>query len=208
MNTRDIQVKLPDDVNLYWIYEQHKKMFYKFMELEGIPNWKEYNFSIDTAADQSIFKDVLQIRFIEELTEATTSGTVLDHFEEEIIDSFNFLLSSLVALDKELSELPRWKDRKRNKLKLWWILRFRRNKLNAETYKVVEKVGLLTNLLKSRPWAQNQLLVDSLLFNRRLIDLWVQFNHYINWLGIDLATLYRLWYQKSQINYFRLKTGY
>lgn len=208
MNTRDIQVKLPDDVNLYWIYEQHKKMFYKFMELEGIPNWKEYNFSIDTAADQSIFKDVLQIRFIEELTEATTSGTVLDHFEEEIIDSFNFLLSSLVALDKELPELPRWKDRKRNKLKLWWILRFRRNKLNAETYKVVEKVGLLTNLLKSRPWAQNQLLVDSLLFNRRLIDLWVQFNHYINWLGIDLATLYRLWYQKSQINYFRLKTGY
>lgn len=208
MNTRDIQVKLPDDVNLYWIYEQHKKMFYKFMELEGIPNWKEYNFSIDTAADQSIFKDVLQIRFIEELTEATTSGTVLDHFEEEIIDSFNFLLSSLVALDKELSELPQWKDRKRNKLKLWWILRFRRNKLNAESYKIVEKVGLLTNLLKSRPWAQNQLLVDSLLFNRRLIDLWVQFNHYINWLGIDLATLYRLWYQKSQINYFRLKTGY
>lgn len=208
MNTRDIEVKLPKDVDLHWIYNQHKKMFYKFMELEGISNWKEYNFSIDTAADQSIFKDVLQIRFIEELTEATTAGTVLDHFEEEIIDSFNFLLSSLVALDKKLEDLPAWKDRKCNKLKLWWILRFRRNKLNSETYKVVEKVGLLTNLLKSRPWAQNQLLVDSLLFNRRLNDLWVQFNHYINWLGIDLATLYRLWYQKSQINYFRLKTGY
>ena len=208
MNTRDIEVKLPKDVNLNWIYAQHKKMFYKFMELEGIPDWKEYNFSIDTAADQSIFKDVIQIRFIEELTEATTSGTVLDHFEEEIIDSFNFLLSSLVALDKKLEDLPTWKDRKRNKLKLWFILRYRRNKLNAETYKVVEKVGLLTNLLKSRPWAQNQLLVDSLLFNRRLDDLWKQFNHYINWLGIDLATLYRLWYQKSQINYFRLKTGY
>lgn len=208
MNTRDIVVKLPADVDLEWIYAQHKKMFYKFMELEGIPDWKAYNFSIDTAADQSIFKDVLQIRFIEELTEATTAGTVLDHFEEEIIDSFNFFLSSLVALDKELSDFPAWKDRRRNKLKLWWILRFRRNKLDAETYKVIEKVGLLTNLLKSRPWAQNQLLVDSLLFQRRLTDLWNQFNHYINWLGIDLATLYKLWYQKSEINYFRLKTGY
>lgn len=208
MNTRDIIVKLPKDVNLFWIYNQHKKMFYKFMELEGISNWKEYNFSIDTAADQTIFKDVLQIRFIEELTEATTSGCIIDHFEEEIIDSFNFLLSGLVALDMKLEDLPEWKDRKRNKLKLWFILKYRRNKLNAETYKVVEKVGLLTNLLKSRPWAQNQLLVDSMMFNKRLVDLWVQFNEYINWLGIDLDTLYKLWYQKSEINYFRLKTGY
>lgn len=208
MNTRDITVKLPKDVNLFWIYNQHKKMFYKFMELEGISNWKEYNFSIDTAADQTIFKDVLQIRFIEELTEATTSGCIIDHFEEEIIDSFNFLLSGLVALDMKLEDLPEWKDRKRNKLKLWFILKYRRNKLNAETYKVVEKVGLLTNLLKSRPWAQNQLLVDSMMFNKRLVDLWVQFNEYINWLGIDLDTLYKLWYQKSEINYFRLKTGY
>lgn len=208
MNTRDITVKLPKDVNLFWIYNQHKKMFYKFMELEGISNWKEYNFSIDTAADQTIFKDVLQIRFIEELTEATTSGCIIDHFEEEIIDSFNFLLSGLVALDMKLADLPEWKDRKRNKLKLWFILKYRRNKLNAETYKVVEKVGLLTNLLKSRPWAQNQLLVDSMMFNKRLVDLWVQFNEYINWLGIDLDTLYKLWYQKSEINYFRLKTGY
>lgn len=208
MNTRDITVKLPKDVNLFWIYNQHKKMFYKFMELEGISNWKEYNFSIDTAADQTIFKDVLQIRFIEELTEATTSGCIIDHFEEEIIDSFNFLLSGLVALDMKLEDLPEWKDRKRNKLKLWFILKYRRNKLNTETYKVVEKVGLLTNLLKSRPWAQNQLLVDSMMFNKRLVDLWVQFNAYINWLGIDLDTLYKLWYQKSEINYFRLKTGY
>lgn len=208
MNTRDIEVKLPENVDLHWIYQQHKKMFYKFMELEGIPNWHEYNFSIDTAADQSIFKDVLQIRFIEELTEATTAGTVIDHFEEEIIDSFNFLLSSLVALDKELDDFPKWKDCKYSKFKMWFILKFRRNKLNSETYKVIEKVGLLTNLLKSRPWAQNQLLVDSYLFNERLIDLWKQFNHYINWLHIDLHTLYRLWYQKSQINYFRLKTGY
>lgn len=208
MNTRDITVKLPKDVDLFWIYNQHKKMFYKFMELEGISNWKEYNFSIDTAADQTIFKDVLQIRFIEELTEATTSGCIIDHFEEEIIDSFNFLLSGLVALDMKLEDLPKWKDRKRNKLKLWFILKYRRNKLNAETYKVVEKVGLLTNLLKSRPWAQNQLLVDSMMFNKRLVDLWVQFNEYINWLGIDLDTLYKLWYQKSEINYFRLKTGY
>lgn len=208
MNTRDITVKLPKDVDLFWIYNQHKKMFYKFMELEGISNWKEYNFSIDTAADQTIFKDVLQIRFIEELTEATTSGCIIDHFEEEIIDSFNFLLSGLVALDMKLEDLPAWKDRKRNKLKLRFILKYRRNKLNAETYKVVEKVGLLTNLLKSRPWAQNQLLVDSMMFNKRLVDLWVQFNEYINWLGIDLDTLYKLWYQKSEINYFRLKTGY
>lgn len=208
MNTRDITVKLPKDVDLFWIYNHHKKMFYKFMELEGISNWKEYNFSIDTAADQTIFKDVLQIRFIEELTEATTSGCIIDHFEEEIIDSFNFLLSGLVALDMKLEDLPKWKDRKRNKLKLWFILKYRRNKLNAETYKVVEKVGLLTNLLKSRPWAQNQLLVDSMMFNKRLVDLWVQFNEYINWLGIDLDTLYKLWYQKSEINYFRLKTGY
>lgn len=208
MNTRDITVKLPKDVNLFWIYNQHKKMFYKFMELEGISNWKEYNFSIDTAADQTIFKDVLQIRFIEELTEATTSGCIIDHFEEEIIDSFNFLLSGLVALDMKLEDLPEWKDRKRNKLKLWFILKYRRNKLDAKTYKVVEKVGLLTNLLKSRPWAQNQLLVDSMMFNKRLVDLWVQFNEYINWLGIDLDTLYKLWYQKSEINYFRLKTGY
>ena len=66
----------------------------KLEKIEGIANWKEYSFSIDCAQDQMKFKDMLQIRFIEELTEASAAEEY-EHFWEEITDALNFFLSIL-----------------------------------------------------------------------------------------------------------------
>ena len=85
------------------------KQFVDYERLEGI-NWEEYDFCIDCADDQARFKDMLQIRFIEELTEASASLDEPDeHFWEEIGDAINFFLSAMCMYGVDFSEMPEHK---------------------------------------------------------------------------------------------------
>ena len=81
-----------------------------YEKLEG-RDWKKYDFSIDCAEDQMLFKDMLQIRCIEELTEASIAfkeGSY-EHFKEEITDALNFYLSAMVMYGYEMKK-PKFFD--------------------------------------------------------------------------------------------------
>ena len=83
MNTLEINYK--HKINSFddlWKYA--KKQFIEYEKLEG-RDWKNYDFSIDCAEDQMLFKDMLQIRCIEELTEASVAfeNGEKEHFYEE-----------------------------------------------------------------------------------------------------------------------------
>ena len=93
MNILDIEVKYQIH-NYKELLFYAKKQFFKYEEIEGIKNWEEYDFSIDCSEDQLKFKDILEIRFVEELTEMTLAIDNLSHFKEELIDSFNFFSRS------------------------------------------------------------------------------------------------------------------
>ena len=80
------------------LYKYAMKQFIEYEKLEGINNWKEYDFSIDCSNDQMKFKDMLQIRCIEELTEATHAMDNKEHFFEEMTDATNFFLSAYCML--------------------------------------------------------------------------------------------------------------
>ena len=105
MNTTEIKIK--HKINSFEdLYKYANKQFLEYEKIEGINNWKEYDFSIDCSQDQMKFKDMLQIRCIEELTEATHTLDNEEHFWEEIGDSLNFFLSAYVMLGVDFNKLP------------------------------------------------------------------------------------------------------
>lgn len=204
MNTLEIKtknkIKSWDD-----FYKEARKQFLAYEKLEGIDNWKEYDFSIDCSEDQMKFKDMLQIRFIEELTEASESINEEEHFWEEITDSLNFFISAFIMADIDFKKLPHPENYlpKKDKRKIPSI-----KKYSIMTYQLIHNVGTLCNLLKNRPWAQSNYLVSMFDFNVRIKILWMSFWNYLGKLGINKNTLFDLFERKVEVNKYRIKTGY
>lgn len=208
MNTLEVQVN--HHIKTWGeFYQTAKEQFLAYEKLEGIPNWELHDFSIDCADDQARFKDMLEIRFVEELTEASAClDEGVEHFLEEVTDSINFLLSAyLMAGYQPLTELPDIEPfLAKDPTQI--IKPASVDEMALPAYNLVHRVGWTCNLLKNRPWAQSNYLVDLLQFKERLIDLWVYFWKWIGSLGIDKKRLFDLFERKVEVNKFRIQTGY
>lgn len=213
MNTADIKVK--GLINSFDdLYKYAKEQFIMYEDLEGIKNWDNYDFCIDCPEDQAKFKDMLQIRFIEELTEATKDLRNIDHLKEELTDALNFFLSAYIMVGADFSKLPDPLSILPHYYNLESGINFGLGKFEnlfdlwSETYRVVEAVGYLCNLLKNRPWAQSNYLVSMLDFNERLKSLWCCFWRYFYMWGLNPETIFEMFERKFEVNKFRTKTGY
>ncbi len=162
-------------------------------------------FDINILEDQELFKSFLLVRFVEELTEATVDLEHEDHFEEEIIDAFNFLVETYLLYGWQYSDLDPWEDGKGTGLKIDPI---NKDEIDLHTYRVVEQTGLSCNYLKNRKWRSTQYLVDLLFFEEDFKKIWNKFNDLCNVTGISQARLLELWSLKYQVNEFRLETKY
>lgn len=216
MNTTEVKVKgiirSFDDLFFY-----AKKQFLEYEKLEGIEDWEEHDFSIDCSADQMRFKDMLQIRCVEELTEATHALDNEEHFFEEVTDALNFFLSAYCMLGADLSSFSDPKEIlgggpvKAKKLtgfsgpdrSLEGI-----KGLYAAFYQIVDAIGDLCNLLKNRPWAQSNYLVSMYDFDLRLSKLWGVFWSVMHWLGLREERIFELFERKYEVNRFRIRSGY
>lgn len=204
MNTLEIKTK-NQIKNFKDFYEFGKKQFLTYEKIEGISNWESYDFSIDCSEDQFKFKDMLQIRFIEELTEASQALNEPEHFWEEITDSLNFFISAFIMIDIDFNKLPSPENYLKNKDERK-VPNFK--EFSILTYPLIHNVGCLCNLLKNRPWAQSNYLVSLIDFNERLEELWISFWKYLGELGIDKNTLFDLFERKILVNQWRIQTGY
>lgn len=207
MNTTEVkfegQIK-----NFEELYNLAKEQFLMYEKVEGIDDWEEYDFSIDCSEDQMKFKDIMQIRFIEELTEASIAMTeeCQEHFWEEIGDAINFFLSGYVMAGIDFKKL---KDPET-------ILNINNSKFVPKTleyfslivYPVIEKVGYLCNLLKNRPWAQSNYLVSLLDFDERVSELWDEFWSFLSRLGVNPKDVFGMVYKKYIVNVDRVGSGY
>lgn len=205
MNTTEIKMKYIinsfDD-----LYKYANKQFIEYEKLEGIDNWKEYDFSIDCSQDQMKFKDMLQIRCIEELTEATHAMDNQEHFFEEITDAVNFFLSAYCMLGVDFKDFENVEDILSQYDPLKHLPDY--NNCAKHFYYIVDDIGNLCNLLKNRPWAQSNYLVSMYDFDERLKTLWSTFWNTIGWLGITKEQLFEMFERKYEVNKFRRKTGY
>ena len=165
------------------------------------PN-KIYDFDINVYQDQQIFKDFLQIRFIEELTEAMADTQNINHFKEEITDAFNFLVTaySIYGWGNDLE----WHfDASVTPLEI-----SNTSEIKELMWNIVQLVGNTCNHLKNRPWRQSQYLVDLYVFEKDLKEIWVYFNYVLSILGITPREIFEQWSLKYQVNKFRLDSNY
>ena len=152
------------------------------------------------------FKDMLQIRCIEELTEATHALDNEEHFWEEITDSINFFLSAYCMLGVDFKKLTDPEKILMEYVKKQYGINY--HNCSILFYQIVDSIGDLCNLLKNRPWAQSNYLVSMYDFDRRLSHLWITFWGVMGMLGITPSKLFELFERKYEVNKWRIKTGY
>ncbi len=189
------------------IWNMQKEIFNKYMIVEGYPDFKNYDFDINTLEDQELFKTFTN-RVIEELCEATLDLVHPDHFVEEIADALNFLVETYIMYGYDYKDLPAWEPINTIKSNLPAMDLKNTRDIKANTYTVVEKICETNNLLKNRKWKQTQYLVDLLIFEENLKDIFKVFNEYVNWCGITEKVLFETWSNKRSVNDFRLNSRY
>lgn len=175
-------------------------------------------FDIDIPEDQILLKDFLLTRTVEELTEASIALNKdhYEHFKEEIVDVFNFLIEAAILLNKikePIEALNRYNytcpERPdafleiQNNLKYSYIRNIR-----SKMFDLIEAIGDFTNKLKLRPWRESQYPVDILSLNKCYKSIWNSFTILLEYGHISLEDLLKVWSKKYQVNKFRIESNY
>lgn len=195
MNTQDFK---PSIKSWEEIYSRQGEL-----QLMYRPYFKERiaNFDINTLEDQELFKKLCW-QIVEELAEAKEAiEKELDgeHFDEELIDAFNFMLElhQLYGMPPSFDwTLPKWAQDPEDR-------DFARDLLT-----LIGNIGMTANCLKNREWRQSQYLVDLVVFEDRLKGIWTSFVIMFEHLGLFENRVKELWSLKYQVNLFRIKSKY
>lgn len=171
------------------------------LQLMYRPYFKERiaNFDINTLEDQELFKKLCW-QIVEELAEAKDAieGELDDeHFDEELIDAFNFTLElyQLYGMAPSFDwTLPKGAQDSED--------------FAGDVLTLIGNIGMTANCLKSREWRQSQYLVDLVVFEDRLKEIWTSFVTMFEHLGLSENRVKELWSLKYQVNLFRIKSKY
>ena len=174
------------------IFERQKEIKFQY-EPESQAIFE--HFDIDTFEDQETFKKYCW-RITEELTEALEDQQNRDHFKEELIDGFNFLI--------ELCLLYGWNF---DDVKSCDIV-ITTAPVREYILEVIYQLGITANCLKNRQWRQSQYLVDLYIFEQRFKYVWVNYMKLFARIGMDEEEVAILWSLKYQVNLFRLNSNY
>lgn len=206
--------------NVTWkfVFEAQKEILQKYEKIDLA------NFDINVGDDQNLFKDFLMLRFTEEISEASEElehyvQNIVNphdqrcaHFKEEIIDALNFLLEAYIIYGWDESKLdvnrihPNFFN---NRIQDSAVERRQTERfVKAKLFDAISAAGLVCNVLKCRPWRQQQYLVDLMVFEDRFKKLWDVFMETTAAIGINQSELLDLWSLKYQCNKFRIDTGY
>ena len=173
-------------------------------------------FDIDIPEDQILLKDFLLTRTVEELTEASIAlkARHFDHFKEELVDSFNFLIEASILLfhyedipEKRKSLLSVDESQEGKFLDEPLLINTGIRNIREHIYDTIEAIGLCTNKLKLRPWRTSQYPVDLISFRECYKDIWNQFYLLLDYSGITLNSLLKVWSRKYQVNKFRIESN-
>lgn len=173
------------------------------LQLMYRPYFKERiaNFDINTLEDQELFKKLCW-QIVEELAEAKEAiGEELDgeHFDEELIDAFNFMLElyQLYGMTPTFDwSMPKWDQDLGD------------GDFAEDLLNLIGDIGMTANCLKNREWRQSQYMVDLVVFEDRLKSIWTDFVVMFGNLGLSETRVKELWSLKFQVNLFRIKSKY
>jgi hypothetical protein len=195
MNTQDFKPFIKSWEEIYALQGELQLMYRPYFK-ERIAN-----FDINTLEDQELFKKLCW-QIVEELTEAMEAKdkNEKDHVLEELIDAFNFMLElyQLYGMDPDFA---------------WGHTYGFRKDIADENFEenileLIKTIGLAANCLKNREWRQSQYMVDLVVFEERLWNIWAMFAMLFGSIGVMEDKVRELWSLKYQVNLFRIKSKY
>lgn len=205
------------------IVEKQKEIMFAFE-----PNLKQRveEFDIDIYEDQMLLKDFLLVRAVEEITEAGSAikANHVEHYKEEMIDVFNFLVETAIILGdkysidvldneslyhyfngegfvRDVDALDANYTDEENQF-------YRVSNILKALYDLIQCIGELTNLLKQRPWRESQYPVDLVTFKARWERVWLNFWLTQKYYGFSWKEFRAIWSKKYQVNKFRIDSNY
>lgn len=195
MNTQDFKPFIKSWEEIYALQGELQLMYRPYFK-ERIAN-----FDINTLEDQELFKKLCW-QIVEELTEAMEAKdkNEKDHVLEELIDAFNFMLElyQLYGMAPDFA---------------WGHTYGFRKDIADENFEenileLIKTIGLAANCLKNREWRQSQYMVDLVVFEERLWNIWTMFSVLFGSIGVAEEKVRELWSLKYQVNMFRIKSKY
>lgn len=195
MNTQDFKPFIKSWEEIYALQGELQLMYRPYFK-ERIAN-----FDINTLEDQELFKKLCW-QIVEELTEAMEAKdkNEKDHVLEELIDAFNFMLElyQLYGMAPDFA---------------WGHTYGFRKDIADENFEenileLIKTIGLAANCLKNREWRQSQYMVDLVVFEERLWNIWAMFTMLFGSIGVTEDKVRKLWSLKYQVNLFRIKSKY
>lgn len=195
MNTQDFKPFIKSWEEIYALQGELQLMYRPYFK-ERIAN-----FDINTLEDQELFKKLCW-QIVEELTEAMEAKdeNEKDHVLEELIDAFNFMLElyQLYGMAPDFA---------------WGHTYGFRKDIADENFEenileLIKTIGLAANCLKNREWRQSQYMVDLVVFEERLWNIWAMFAMLFGSIGVTKDKVRELWSLKYQVNLFRIKSKY
>nr|UVX35068.1 MAG: dUTPase [Bacteriophage sp.]UVY62065.1 MAG: dUTPase [Bacteriophage sp.] len=195
MNTQDFKPFIKSWEEIYALQGELQLMYRPYFK-ERIAN-----FDINTLEDQELFKKLCW-QIVEELTEAMEAKdkNEKDHVLEELIDAFNFMLElyQLYGMAPDFA---------------WGHTYGFRKDIADENFEenileLIKTIGLAANCLKNREWRQSQYMVDLVVFEERLWNIWAMFAMLFESIGVTEDKVRELWSLKYQVNLFRIKSKY
>ena len=195
MNTQDFKPFIKSWEEIYALQGELQLMYRPYFK-ERIAN-----FDINTLEDQELFKKLCW-QIVEELAEAKEAiEEELDseHFEEELIDAFNFMLElyQLYGMTPTFDwTMPKWTQVLEDE------------DFAGDLLTLIGTIGMTANCLKNREWRQSQYLVDLRVFENRLKSIWPAFIVVLYHAGLSETQVKELWSLKYQVNLFRIKSKY
>lgn len=195
MNTQDFKPFIKSWEEIYALQGELQLMYRPYFK-ERIAN-----FDINTLEDQELFKKLCW-QIVEELTEAMEAKdkNEKDHVLEELIDAFNFMLElyQLYGMAPDFA---------------WGHTYGFRKDIADENFEenileLIKTIGLAANCLKNREWRQSQYMVDLVVFEERLWNIWAMSAMLFGSIGVTEDKVRELWSLKYQVNLFRIKSKY
>lgn len=233
VNINDVKVEeIPTPTlekdRLSLMFERQHGLAIKYLPIEkenGLLQTEAFPVNLDDRKGQARLKDFAW-RTLEELYEATDALVQHpdnpEHFLEEVIDSIHFFIEMNLLCGitpeqiREYYSIPEGVDSFEYLEKVSNTV----ETFSAEEIKKIPEVFLIhvtigqcignaMNRLKNKPWKQTHMVTDKEAFYNCLMPAWIGYFRVLSHkYGLSADDIFTLYFKKSEVNKFRIRSGY
>lgn len=198
------------------IFERQKELMEKYDQIEhrnGQHPTHGQLWHIDDRQCQARIKDFCW-RVTEELGEMI-NATTDPHFLEEMSDALHFMTELCLMAGITTDEILGRSFHEIDRLEVFWRqymteygAPLNKNYSPEDVLAIISKLALAANCLKLKPWKQTAMLTDQSAFKLHMVGAYLKLLKLARKTGISADGLYRLYYDKSEVNNFRIRSKY